>query len=127
MTELPMADARQNDKSRKIIHATVAARNLAGAANNTKWNELISHFRQRPGWRPSYRSKSIKGPRSDWDVEWFYHPPFPFAYVEWFDIGLWELRPPWACYCHKHTLTIPKKYRQSSRELASSLKCKPMC
>ncbi|WP_282396835.1 DUF6678 family protein [Pseudomonas sp. PS01298] len=93
MTELPMADARQDDKNRKIIHATVAARNLAGAANNTKWNELISHFRQRPGWRPSYRSKSIKGPLSDWDVEWFYHLPFPFAYVEWFDIGLWELAP----------------------------------
>lgn len=38
MTELPMADARQNDKSRKIIHATVAARNLAGGFGATFQN-----------------------------------------------------------------------------------------
>ncbi len=93
MTALPMADARQNDKNRKIIQTTVAARNLVGAANDTKWNELITHFRQLPGWHPSYRSKSIKGHISNWDVEWFYHLPFPFAYVEWFDIGLWEVAP----------------------------------
>jgi hypothetical protein len=31
---------------------------------------------------------------SEWDVEWFYHLPFPFASVEWFDIGLWETAPP---------------------------------
>ena len=24
---------------------------------------------------------------SEWDVEWFYHLPFPFKYVLWFDIG----------------------------------------
>ncbi|OPA87980.1 hypothetical protein BFW88_18465 [Pseudomonas fluorescens] len=93
MSELPMADARQNDKNRKCIQATVTARNLAGAANNTKWNELITHFRQCEGWTPSYRSKSITGHISEWDVEWFYHLPFPFAYVEWFDIGLWQQAP----------------------------------
>ena len=93
MSELPGPGARQNDKNRKIIQATVAARNLASAANNTKWNELITHFRQRSGWQPSYRSKSITGYISEWDVEWFYHLPFPFAYVEWFDIGLWEVAP----------------------------------
>nr|WP_314568231.1 DUF6678 family protein [uncultured Pseudomonas sp.] len=40
-----MAEPRQNGKNRKIIQATVAARNLASAANNTQWNELITHFR----------------------------------------------------------------------------------
>lgn len=93
MSELPEAGAGQNDKNRKQIQASVAARNLASAANNTKWNELINHFRQREGWRPSYRYKSVTGYISGWDIEWFYHLPFPFAYVEWFDIGLWETAP----------------------------------
>ncbi|MFL1503822.1 DUF6678 family protein [Pseudomonas sp. O64] len=93
MHELPMADAGQNDKKRKQIQAAVAARNLASAANNTKWNELINHFRQLEGWRPSFRSKSVTGYISGWDTEWFYHLPFPFAYVEWFDIGLRSIAP----------------------------------
>lgn len=93
MSELPMADARQNDKNRKIIQAFVTTRNLASASNNTKWNELITHFRELQRWRPSYRSKSITGHISGWDVEWFYHLPFPFAYVEWLDIGLSEEAP----------------------------------
>ncbi|OPB01039.1 hypothetical protein BFW87_01180 [Pseudomonas fluorescens] len=93
MSELPRADARQNDTNRKKIKAVVSKQNLASAANNTKWNELIDYFRQRSGWHPSYRSKSITGHISDWDVEWFYHLPFPFAYVEWFDIGLWQAAP----------------------------------
>lgn len=93
MHELPRADAGQNDKKRKQIQAAVAARNLASAANNTKWNELINRFRQREGWRPSFRSKSVTGYISEWDSEWFYHLPFPFAYVEWFDIGLWGTAP----------------------------------
>lgn len=93
MSDLPMADARQNDKNRKIIQAIVTTRNLGSASNNTKWNELITHFRELQRWQPSYRSKSITGHISGWDVEWFYHLPFPFAYVEWLDIGLWEEAP----------------------------------
>ncbi len=93
MSELPGPGARQNDKSRKIIQAAIRTRNLVSSANNTKWNELITHFRLCSDWRPSYRSKSITGHISEWDVEWFYHLPFPFAYVEWFDIGLWEVAP----------------------------------
>ncbi|WP_350318949.1 DUF6678 family protein [Pseudomonas sp. efr-133-R2A-59] len=54
---------------------------------------MINHFRQLQGWRPSYRFKSVTGYISGWDVEWFYHLPFPFASVEWFDIGLWEATP----------------------------------
>ncbi|TFB43881.1 DUF6678 family protein [Pseudomonas sp. F01002] len=90
MSELPRAGAGHDDATRKKIHAAVAARNLASASNNTKWDELINHFRELQGWRPSYRSKCVTGYVSEWDVEWFYHLPFPFASVEWFDIGLSE-------------------------------------
>ncbi|MFV3330934.1 DUF6678 family protein [Pseudomonas sp. NY15437] len=93
MNELPGAGAGHDDATRKKIHAAVIARNLASASNNTKWNELIDHFRERQGWRPSYRFKSVTGYVSGWDVEWIYHLPFPFASVEWFDIGLSEVAP----------------------------------
>ncbi|QYF95867.1 hypothetical protein KY495_01600 [Massilia sp. PAMC28688] len=72
------------------MDAAVSARNLARASSNTRWDGLISYFRNQTGWRPSYRSKSVTGRISGWDVEWFYHLPFPFASVEWFDIGLYE-------------------------------------
>jgi hypothetical protein len=90
MDELPHAGIAQDDATRKKIDAAVSARNLARASNNTRWDELISYFRNQTGWRPSYRSKSVTGYISGWDVEWFYHLPFPFASVEWFDIGLYE-------------------------------------
>lgn len=93
MSEFPMADALKDDRIRKKIRAAISASNLAGASNDTKWNELISHFRSLDGWRPSYRSKSVTGLVTAWDVEWFYHLPFPFEAVEWFDIGLCEEGP----------------------------------
>lgn len=93
MNSLPMADARYDDEIRSAIRSAVTSRNLARSSNNTRWNELITYFRQRDGWRPSYRSKTVAGHISGWDVEWFYHLPFPFASVEWFDIGLSEILP----------------------------------
>jgi hypothetical protein len=93
MEELPHAGIAQDNATRKKIDAAVSARNLARASNNTRWDELISYFRNQTGWRPSYRSKSVTGYISGWDVEWFYHLPFPFASVEWFDIGLYEGLP----------------------------------
>ncbi|MGY4638915.1 DUF6678 family protein [Pseudomonas sp. TE24901] len=111
MTELPMADARQTDKNRKIIQAAIKTRNLASAANNTKWNELITHMRQRTEWRPSYRSKSITGYISEWDVEWFCHLPFPFAYVQWFDIGLWQEAPSLG-------VLLPRTYIDHTQEIS---------
>lgn len=93
MNDLPMADAQSDDRVRRQVRAAVSARNLASASNDTRWNELISHFRGLQGWRPSYRSKSVNGFVSGWDVEWFYHLPFPFEAVEWFDIGLFEEGP----------------------------------
>lgn len=93
MNDLPMADARSDERTRKETRAAVSARNLASASNNTRWNGLISHMRALEGWRPSYRSKSVTGFVSEWDVEWFYHLPFPFEHVEWFDIGVFEEGP----------------------------------
>jgi hypothetical protein len=93
MDELPHAGIAHDNATRKKIDAAVSARNLARASNNTRWDELISYFRNHTGWRPSYRSKSVTGYISGWDVEWFYHLPFPFASVEWFDIGLYESVP----------------------------------
>ena len=87
---LPGAGARNDPATRRKIRLLIAARNLAGAANDTKWNELIDHFRRQQGWRPSYRTRWVNGHVSEWDTEWFYHLPFPFAGVEWFDIGLWQ-------------------------------------
>ena len=93
MDKLPHAGISHNDATRKKIGTAIAARNLARASNNTRWDELISYFRNQTGWQPSYRSKSVTGQISNWDVEWFYHLPFPFASVEWFDIGLIQVIP----------------------------------
>ena len=90
MDELPHAGIAHDDATRKKFDAAVSTTNLARASNNTRWDELISHFRHQTGWRPSYRSKLVTGYISEWDVEWFYHQPFPFSSVEWFDIGLYE-------------------------------------
>jgi hypothetical protein len=90
MDKLPHAGIAHNDATRKRIDVAVSARNLARAANNTRWNELIKFFHNQTEWRPSYRSKLVTDYISGWDVEWFYHLPFPFASVEWFDIGLYE-------------------------------------
>lgn len=89
MISLPMADANPRNIA-DDFREKAALRGLVGAANFTKWNELISFVRGMSGWRPSYRSKSVTGHVSDWDVEWFYHLPFPFTCVQWFDIGLHE-------------------------------------
>ena len=72
------------EKTMKIIFS----RNLGGLANNTKWNDLITTVRANEEWKPSYRTKSVTGYISGWDSEWFYHLPFPFVCVEWFDMSL---------------------------------------
>ncbi len=89
MTSLPMADAVPLNR-KDNFRAEAASRGLVSAANTTKWNELISFVRSLPDWRPSYRTKSVTGHISGWDVEWSYHLPFPFSSVQWLDIGLHE-------------------------------------
>ncbi len=82
-----MADASRTQKIKEQAIKLVHKRNLVGAANNTKWNELISEIREWEQWQPSYRTKWVNGYISEWDVEWYYHLPFPFVGVQWFDIG----------------------------------------
>ncbi len=63
---------------------------LVGLANDTKWNELLSYFRNIPEneQAPAFRCKCIESEYiSEWDSEWFYHLPFPFISVLWFDIS----------------------------------------
>ena len=86
--QLPTAKAGHSPEEREKLRRVIAERGLCGLANDTKWDEFISAVRAREGWwRPSYRFKSVAGPPSSWDVEWFYHLPFPFICVEWFDVA----------------------------------------
>jgi hypothetical protein len=80
-------------KEKEQIRRVVEARQLIGAANDTKWAVLLDAIRSREGWRPSYRYKCVDGPVSGWDVEWWYHLPFPMMSVEWFDISLVQETP----------------------------------
>lgn len=93
MRSLPLADAVPEGQDKEKI-ASQARRKFSGAlANDTKWNALIEYVRSLEGWRPSYRSKWINGHVSGWDTEWYYHLPFPFVGVEWFEIGLHQNIP----------------------------------
>jgi hypothetical protein len=72
------------------VKRVIAQRGLCGLANDTKWDEFISAMRGREGWTPRYRCKCIDGVPSYWDVEWFYHLPFPLLSVEWLDVAFLE-------------------------------------
>jgi hypothetical protein len=80
-----MADAVSDEKYKKEAKRIIAERQLVGAANNTKWNELISDIREFSE-KPCYRTKVVNGYISGWDSEWYYHLPFPLLSVEWIDI-----------------------------------------
>jgi len=84
---LPTAKSAHSPDARRKVQRVVADRGLCGLANDTKWDEFISGMRSHEDWRPSFRFKCVDGPPSSWDVEWSYHPPFPFISVEWFDVG----------------------------------------
>ncbi|HDY91839.1 MAG TPA: hypothetical protein ENH67_09225 [Pseudoalteromonas sp.] len=87
MSLLPMADAVSDEKDVKQAKRIIAEKQLVGAANNTKWNKLISEMRELPN-PPCYRTKVVNGYISGWDSEWYYHLPFPLLCVEWIDIEL---------------------------------------
>ena len=72
---------------REKLNRVIVERGLCGLANDTKWDEFISAMRARDVCRLSYRYKCIDGCASSWDVEWFYHLPFPLLSVEWLDVG----------------------------------------
>jgi hypothetical protein len=84
---LPNAKSAHSPDEREKLKRVIAERGLCGLANDTKWDEFITAMRAREGWRPSYRYKSIAASPTGWDVEWFYHLPFPFICVEWFDVA----------------------------------------
>ena len=84
---LPTAKSATSVDEREQIRRVIVARGLCGLANDTKWDELIAAIRQLEQPRPQYRFKCVDGVPSDWDAEWFYHLPFPFISVEWFDIS----------------------------------------
>lgn len=84
---LPNSKSARSPDEREKLRRVVSRRGLCGLANDTKWNELIDAMRAREQWRPSYRYKCIDGSPSNWDVEWFYHLPFPMLSVEWLDIA----------------------------------------
>ena len=85
--DLPTAKSARSPDEREKLQRLVAQRGLSGLANDTKWDEFITAIRVRADWRPSYRCKCIDGLPSDWDVEWFYHLPFPLVSVEWMDVA----------------------------------------
>ncbi|MFT5470627.1 MAG: hypothetical protein ACI8UO_005757 [Verrucomicrobiales bacterium] len=95
----PLAESSTPEELEKLRRA-VERLQLVGLANNTKWNELITHFRLSAGWIPKFRFKCVDGPIASWDGEWWYHLPFPFLSVLWFDIqtvhetALGRLLPP---------------------------------
>ncbi len=96
--DLPTSKSARSPEDREKLRRLVAQRGLGGLANDTKWDEFITAIRAHSEWRPSYRYKCIDGPPSGWDVEWFYHLPFPLMSVEWLDLGhlqeVWEHRLP---------------------------------
>lgn len=85
MSLLPMADACSQGYDKAKILKEVYKKQLVGLCNNTKWNEILSTFRQKK-WTVSNRCKWISGNISKWENDWNYHLPFPFVGVEWFDI-----------------------------------------
>lgn len=111
MIKLPLSDSVLAGEDREKIMAQVRRKFSGALANDTKWNELISYMRSLDGWQPSYRSKWVNGHVSGWDVEWFYHLPFPFVGVEWFDIGLHE-------HVHRGRLLAPSIVDHSPEILA---------
>ena len=86
MADLPNAASVPQGFDEERLDKEIARSGLVGAANNTKWDELIACIRGED-LRPSYRSKWINGYVSRWDVEWHYHLPFPFKGVRWLDIS----------------------------------------
>lgn len=74
------------DEQKSIVNA-IQQGQWVGAANNTKWTELINAIRERD-WKPSYRSCWISNRYiSEWDTEWYAHLPYPFSGVLWLDLG----------------------------------------
>lgn len=84
---LPNAKSAASPDEREKLRQTVSRRGLCGLANDTKWDEFIGAIRAHTEWHPRFRYKCIDGTPSRWDVEWFYHLPFPLLSIEWPDVA----------------------------------------
>ena len=89
---LPAPGTGSNEEKERI-RSIVASRGLTGAANDTKWGQLLDAMRTREGWRPPNRLKCVDGPPSGWDAEWHHHLPFPMMSVEWMDVSCRQVIP----------------------------------
>lgn len=85
-----MADAIPQGLHEGELKKIILDDGYVSLANNTKWNELITEFRERDSSCPRFRYKTVDGFISRWDLEWCYHLPFPFKYVLWFDLNCEE-------------------------------------
>lgn len=93
----PYADSELHPHDRPFVSEIprlkklIAAENLVGLANNTKWNELFTYMREsiqfEPKWIPCFRFNCIDSDYiSVWDNEWYNHLPYPMLSVMWFEI-----------------------------------------
>lgn len=85
MNILPTSESCPTTVNLDKLKKEIKSKNLVGLCNNTKWDELLTAFRANK-WTVCNRSKWINGFISNWENDWFYHLPFPFVGVEWFDI-----------------------------------------
>jgi len=95
----PLANSEEHPQNRQFIseipklRKLISSLNLTGLANDTKWNKLITHMRNIDidDWCPSYRFNRIDSEYiCEWDNEWWYHLPFPFISVRWFELKFIE-------------------------------------
>ena len=106
---LPTAKSARSADERPKIRAAIQRLGLAGLANDTKWNRLISEIRSWDGWRPSFRHCWLENDYiSGWDVEWFYHLPIPFIGVRWFEISCTQELPASGGRYSPDALRLPK-------------------
>jgi hypothetical protein len=85
MNSLPMADAVSDFNYESKTKKLILNRQLVGAANNVKWNTLLTSVRSETSM-PCFRTKVVNGYVSHWDNEWYYGLPFPMLSIEWLDI-----------------------------------------
>lgn len=121
-SRLPSAKSASSEEVRPRLRAAIEQLGLAGLANDTKWDRLISEIRGWTEWRPSYRWCALDtGFVSRWDVEWFYHLPFPFIGVRWFEISCTQQLPALGGRYSPDHLRLPRII--SHRERLTKLIC----
>lgn len=86
----PNAKSARGPCDRSEAKKIIARRGLAGLANDTKWNELLVAMRERKDWRPAFRTQSVGGYVSDWDLNWWCYHIDECIWTEWMDLSCQE-------------------------------------